>query len=53
MKRFPKKTKSSNGDSNFGYSSDEALKHPHLLVWMEDVPLDVFDVFQADLKGLH
>ena len=53
MKRFPKKTKSSNGDSNFGYSLDETLKHPHLLVWMEDVPLDVFDVFQVDLKGLH
>ena len=30
-----------------------ALKHPYLLVWMEDVPADVFDVFPADLKGLH
>ncbi|XP_075649759.1 uncharacterized protein LOC142620244 [Castanea sativa] len=30
-----------------------ALTYPHLLVWMEDVPPDVFDVFQADLKGLH
>ena len=30
-----------------------ALKHPHLLVWVEDIPPDIFDVFQADLKGFH
>ena len=30
-----------------------ALKHPHLLVWVEDILPDIFDVFQADLKGFH
>ena len=28
------------------------LSYPHMLIWMEDVPPNVFDVFQADLKGL-
>ena len=29
-----------------------ALSYPHMLVWREDVPPDIFDVFQANLKGL-
>ena len=29
-----------------------AFSYLHMLVWIEDVPPNVFDVFQANLKGL-